>query len=387
MKAQLIVFYLLLFFYKANCQTLHSVIITDQLDMKIGATCMASETKMDNQFHKIADKIDYAYKPNLLAYDKFNSQSLIKTIQSLNVAEGDILITYYAGKSFFRKKRKSEFPNFLFAPKNYISMTEIGNKMEKKNAHLSLLILDSQNTIFDINIPDGPKPIDLVGISADLSKIIAKKIFLGTCGLFKIASGINKKTIPLKLYAGQPLNSHFSEQFAKVLDNYFSDNTMERIYSFTIDNVMEDVERNIKSGSKQPINEPILVLKHENCTAQALTTAGKINQYKYPENIPALESRIREIIKITDDKKQDYLIGKLNECIHDFANFSTTIDTPEGKNILNLNNISFLNYVKENAKKIKTFDFNNKNQAFRLPINDPAIPEQVDLQFTIKFLP
>jgi hypothetical protein len=379
-----LVFILLTISCNLNSQTLHAIIVSDQKDFKISPTCIASETKMFQTVSFISEKLKYTLNPIYLKNETFNQQSLIKAIRSLHVQESDIIITYFVGKSFFRRKQKSEFPHLLFERKNYVSMTIVGEELIAKKAHLSMLILDSQNTVFDIEIPSGPFVDGLTTVGPDLSEIISKKIFLGSCGHIKIASGIKKGSINLERQSGKPQNSHFSEEFSNEIKEITRMMKIPKEQNLTIDYLFENVEIKMRYGNKTSITEPLLLIKRENCTQNALERAEKINNFKYPESMVELDARLQEILKEQSKQKRDYLFDKISEGIDKYAQFNGLINYPDGQKV-KFHNFSnqFISFLKLNADKISVLEFSDKSRVFELPIGNPFDKKNTVIKFNM----
>lgn len=130
----------------SEAQTFHTIIMVNKEEQNIGRQPdrIADYNNMSTFFSSIAKYL--GYKNNMLRYSgaTFTTRSANQAIESLNVAENDIVVFYYSGHG--GNLSRDEWPHMEFLD-NLYSETALYNKLKAKsiNAKMILCISDCCN--------------------------------------------------------------------------------------------------------------------------------------------------------------------------------------------------------------------------------------------------
>jgi hypothetical protein len=174
----------------ATSQTLHAIFVSDVEDPKLGGISLKDEERI-LQILKTAEwgtglKLETYYHNRA----SFTASAIRDRLKSLPVQPRDVVFFYYTGLGFY-PEGKSQFPAFklkenvlqrLTGSEPLLSLDEVGDILQQKGARLNVVMADCRDSTLEFSIYPGPL------LDEDVKEVSLKKLFLGFCGLIKIAS-------------------------------------------------------------------------------------------------------------------------------------------------------------------------------------------------------
>ncbi|MFB9294853.1 caspase family protein [Persicitalea jodogahamensis] len=164
--------------------------VSDVEDAQLGGVSLRDEEKI-LQILKTAEwgtglKLETYYHNRA----SFTASAIRDRLKSLPVQPRDVVFFYYTGLGHY-PNANSQFPAFklkenamqqLLGRKPALSLDEVGDMLQQKGARLNIVMADCRDTTLEFSIYPGPL------LDEDVKEVSLKKLFLGFCGLIKIAS-------------------------------------------------------------------------------------------------------------------------------------------------------------------------------------------------------
>lgn len=224
-----IVVLILLFPLVIKAQTVHLIIVADYEDPKFGVTSIADEERIFKMFTTVKNHLKYELSTTYLSKSTFTSKDVLKTISKLRSRRRDIIVFYYSGKGFYPSSSNSAFPHFQLndAGTSPLSLDEVAKLIDRKREALGLVIADCRDTL-----PTESGIAASITFSEDwIGELITQKLFLGACGIMKVASGRENKPV---FTTQSGASSAFTAGFTSSYDNMFTTATIDQLDGITL---------------------------------------------------------------------------------------------------------------------------------------------------------
>jgi hypothetical protein len=341
MKKIILICFLFLPNISANSQTLHLILVSDYADPTFGKISLQNEEKITTMFRTVADTLHYGYKILYLntMNKRFNRANVVSGINSINTNPEDIIIFYYNGLGVYPNGSNSIFPSFKLADtdNNPLSMDAVTNQLRNKRGRLMMVISDTrdtQNTFTEI--PPG------FTVGEDLKKIIVRKLFLETSGLYKIASSKKKK----------PSYPYFTQAFTKNFTYLLQEDDSNEIPPMSLNFLLERTQNSLNSMvSESTIKIP----------QQIETTFEKFNRpvKNYPSStfdIPSpalLKSQLELLANNTLDSIRVKTIQSVRNLFTPNAMLEVRVENANSQNN-SIAKMTIEDYIKQTEKYDKT---------------------------------
>lgn len=170
----------------SNAQTLHLVNVADTEDINIGVGTERNAQMIKDYVTSVASLLNFQLDYHLLVGSLFSCASLEDAVQGLQVNSADIVVFYYAGHGFRKKKSGSKFP-LLYCDANppYPDLSNVAARIAQKGARLTIAVADSCNVVSQ----ESPPPIAGLG-GQNPAAAQVKKLFLGYKGVLIMSGAI-----------------------------------------------------------------------------------------------------------------------------------------------------------------------------------------------------
>jgi len=202
--------------FSVKSQTLHAILVSDVEDSRLGGTSLAGEGRI----MQVLKAAEWGTELKLKTYyhnrATFTANAVRETLKDMQIGDKDVVFFYYTGLGYYAGKNKM-FPTFQLkengmqpllslVKKNVpLSVDEVGKVLQSKGARLNVVFADCPDTETDPLLGSG------LYTDEDVRKVFLKKLFLGSCGLVKIANarGVNGFTNRFTLGFKQLLRQKF----------------------------------------------------------------------------------------------------------------------------------------------------------------------------------
>lgn len=183
-----------------SAQTLHAVLISDVEDQQFGMTSQIDEEKILKLLQTASAYTGLKLKPTYLNRSQFTALAVRKALAALPVQPKDIVFFYYTGLGTY--EGDSKFPSFQLkenllqqvrsriAPSPLLSLDEVGTLLQKKGSRLNIVMAECRNSADSLE-----RLLRASGPDEDLRRVYLKKLFLGSCGLVKVASAAKDQKV------------------------------------------------------------------------------------------------------------------------------------------------------------------------------------------------
>jgi hypothetical protein len=187
--------------FDATSQTLHAIMVSDVEDPKLGGVSLSDEAAI---LH-ILETAEWGTGLKLKTYyhnrSSFTASAIRETLENLRVRSRDVVFFYYTGLGYY-PDATSQFPAFklkesalrpllvFFSRKPPLSLNEVGDILQQKGARLNVVMADCRDRGEDLMTYGGTTTVD-----EDIGHVFLKKLFLGSCGLVKVASAGQGKPV------------------------------------------------------------------------------------------------------------------------------------------------------------------------------------------------
>ncbi|WP_373511248.1 hypothetical protein [Persicitalea sp.] len=176
-----------------NSQTLHAILVSDVEDPKLGGVSLSDE-KQILQILKTAESgtgLKLKEYPHNRA--NFTAKAVRETLNQMRIGAQDVVFFYYTGLGYY-PDANSQFPAFklkesalqpllsFFSSEPPLSLDEVGDILQERGARLNVVMADCRDTTLEFITYPGAL------LDEEVKKVSLKKLFLGFCGLIKIAS-------------------------------------------------------------------------------------------------------------------------------------------------------------------------------------------------------
>ena len=226
-------------------QTLHAILVSDVEDPKLGGVSLRDEGKILD----ILTTAEWGTGLKLKTYyhnrATFTVSAIRETLDNLPVQSQDVVFFYYTGLGHYPEKSDA-FPTFklkesLFQPvfvffnqRLPLSLNEVGEILHEKGARLNIVMADCRDAALPPLYIDW-QPEQGTSVEEDVKKVFLKKLFLGSCGLVKVASARSGQKVWAEV-SGKPVGSLYTEKFfrnfEKMLDPPKTDGNIEPLSRF-----------------------------------------------------------------------------------------------------------------------------------------------------------
>ncbi len=219
-----IIFALVFLSFSVKSQTLHAIFVSDVEDPKLGGISLKDEEKILQILKTAESGTGLKLKEYYHNGASFTASAIRDRLKNLPIQPKDVVFFYYTGLGFY-PDGNSQFPAFklkentlqrLTGSKPPLSLDEVGDILQQKGARLNVVMADCRDTIEDLGIKL-PKLI----LDEDIRQVFLKKMFLGSCGLVKIASAKKGQPVLATEFGGSVYTANFSSTFKILLNNNF----------------------------------------------------------------------------------------------------------------------------------------------------------------------
>jgi hypothetical protein len=172
--------------------SLHAVLVGDTADIDIGASIVQDLNNMTTEINKISKTTNLKLDLQVIQGKETSVATLEKAINTIDVAEDDVVLMYFSMHGFRTPLKTSPWPNLYFSIENVgLDMDEVTRSILEKNPRLLIVLTDTCNTLVSesafklmaLNEVQG-RNVDLKGTESENYK----RLFLKTSGLIQ-ASG------------------------------------------------------------------------------------------------------------------------------------------------------------------------------------------------------
>jgi hypothetical protein len=238
MKFLLLVMYLI---GTINCdgQTLHLITVGAFDDKKLSSAVFSDIEVMKENLNFICQNINYKLTTKIIGNADFNSNSILKSLDTIKVEPQDIIFFYYSGHGYNDSNANTRFPIFQLNDfkQHQLLVDDVSDLLKAKNARLSITMGDMCNNF----LPNGEKGmgkiISIKGgyVSEDMNPVL-RKLFLETQGYIKIAS--SEKSQFSNAYQDGSL---YTKAFDKALTEAIDKNT-----EISWESLLEDAQQRLE---------------------------------------------------------------------------------------------------------------------------------------------
>jgi len=181
---------LLFLSFSVKSQTLHAIMVSDVEDPKLGGVSLRDEETILQILKSAESGTGLELKTYYHNRASFTAKAVRETLSQMRVGAKDVVFFYYTGLGFY-PDANSQFPTFklkesfmqrLPVGKPPPSLDEVGDILQQRGVRLNVVMADCRNTTASFSDYPGPIPDE------DVRNVFWKKLFLGSCGLVKIAS-------------------------------------------------------------------------------------------------------------------------------------------------------------------------------------------------------
>jgi hypothetical protein len=321
MRTSLFLFLFSFLSLDATSQTLHAIFVSDVEDPKLGGISLKDEEKI-LQILKTAEwgtglKLETYYHNRA----SFTASAIRDRLKSMRVQPRDVVFFYYTGLGYY-PDANTQFPAFklkentlqrLTGSKPPLSLDEVGNILQQKGARLNVVMADCRDTIEDLGIRL-QKPI----LDEDVRQVFLKKMFLGSCGLIKIASAKKGQPVLATELGGSVYTANFSRTFKILLNDNF-DGARKAVWPRFLERTKS---QNFFRKDYAPLDEtPVIEINACTPSQHRLTTPYA----SYEHAITA--GKIEEMLKNYKDNGGDYekLDDRIRKAFHPNAKIELII--------------------------------------------------------------
>ncbi|MFN8354877.1 MAG: caspase family protein [Spirosomataceae bacterium] len=375
-------------------QTLHLVLVADLDDNQFKINSLQSQEQILEIMETVAQKIAYKLQPTYLNKNAFTSDAIKSTIKKLITTPNDLMVVYYTGLGYYPANSSSNYP-FLQVTnyqKKPISLDEIGNLLLEKQVRLGIAMADcrdSELTVEKTIVERYPPPQAMTVIQADLRKLLLKTMFLGPCGLLKVASTQrnqkaflvkeNLKTILVSIGSQTDTLNTYNEtgQKGAIFTYSFYNSFKESLKSVSVEDIPNASLSQLLQNTQQMMTNELNPMKNTNnvqtvrwefsdCSTVFQQKIVKLPSYLYPKDRKELDVKLNQMIATTDKRLRNEFAARLNDLFTANA-FVTVIQTndyppehPKFKTRINrLTAENYLNSLAASAEKIKKVTIKN----------------------------
>lgn len=176
----------------AYSQTLHAILMADELVSDIGLSCAGDLKIMTENMQQISNGIDYQLNKVVLTHSNFTAAALREAIQKLPVSPQDVVFFYYSGHGYNLTTNLSDYPfllvtNFRADP---IGLDEIEQLIQNLKPRFCITMGDCCNNIATStqNRSIARPIIKSATNSPEQIKAIFQQLFLIPTGFIKVSS-------------------------------------------------------------------------------------------------------------------------------------------------------------------------------------------------------
>lgn len=136
----------------AKAQTLHTILVADTYDNKIGESCRTDFDNMKPQAAQMAKSCGYSHKLYSYKGGDFDKHTLLNGLNALKVGEKDVVLFFYAGHGV--RNNSSKWPKLVLengekktelGANAALPLTEVQKIFNQKGFRFSILITDCCN--------------------------------------------------------------------------------------------------------------------------------------------------------------------------------------------------------------------------------------------------
>ncbi len=227
MKKLLLTLLLLCPVLLASSQTLHAIMVSDVEDPELGGVSLSDEQKI----MQVLKTAEWGTRLKIKTYyhnrSSFTASAIRETLENLRVRSRDVVFFYYTGLGYY-PDANSQLPAFklkesalrpllvFFSRKLPLSLDEVGDILQERGARLNVVMADCRDKAEDLGIVAPGTVLD-----EDVRQVFLKKLFLGNCGLVKIASAKNGQQVWANEGDGSVYTENFNSTFKALLQSNF----------------------------------------------------------------------------------------------------------------------------------------------------------------------
>jgi tetratricopeptide (TPR) repeat protein len=223
---------ILLFPIIARSQTLHLVPIMSTDDKIIGPNAKVVLQKWITECSQIAQAtgMNFKHRDYMVVGSDFSKQKALSVLSNMDVGSNDVIFSYIFTHGYRAVEQQSKYPNLQMVYKvtsaqveqfeqNMLSSSYYFNKLQEKNARLTILVVEACNKETAIAEPDrGYGNAKIIAIEKELDVEQYRQLF-NVRGTVIVASASPGEAANAPPSADE---SHFSENFRRQLKNMMS---------------------------------------------------------------------------------------------------------------------------------------------------------------------
>lgn len=301
MKKLLLAFLLLGVVFDATSQTLHAIMVSDVEDAKLGGISLVDEKQILQILETAESGTGLKLKTYYLNRASFTAKDVRETLNQMRVGSRDVVFFYYTGLGYypgqndtfptFKLKANALRPLLFFLKDNELSLDEVGDMLQNKGARLNVVMADCRDTAEDlVTYERGINPDE------DMREVTLKKLFLGSCGLVKVASAQKGKRVWAnqgQFGIGSVFTDKFNSTFKSLLQAQF-----HGVRQATWPQVLASAEsneiylRNDNPSRIRKLDTQQAVYEIKACSASQRRQTTQYAAYKYSLTVGDIQSEL-----------------------------------------------------------------------------------------------
>ena len=294
-----IILLLLFLSFSVKSQTLHAIMVSDVEDPKLGGISLVDEKQILQILETAESGTGLKLQTYYLNRGSFTAKAVRETLKQMRVDSRDIVFFYYTGLGYypgqndkfptFKLKENALRPLLFFLNNNPLSLDEVGDILQDKGARLNVVMADCRDTAEDLMTIDAGITFD-----EDMREVTLKKLFLGSCGLVKVASAERGKRVWAnqgQFGIGSVYTENFNSTFKSMLQAQFNG-----VRQATWPQILKNTESNgiylRNDNSFRLVDTQKAIYEISACSASQRRRTTRYATYKYSLTVGDIQSRL-----------------------------------------------------------------------------------------------
>ncbi len=306
MKNLLLAFFIFAVSFEAFPQTLHAILVSDVEDPKLGGISLSDEATILEILKNAEGGTGLKLQTYYHNTSSFTAKAVRETLNQMRVGPKDVVFFYYTGLGYYPGPN-DKFPTFklkenalrIFSNNDLmLSLDEVGDILQSKGARLNIVMADCRDTVEDLMTIAATTNLD-----EDVSAIFLKKLFLGSCGLIKVASAGKGKEVWAnqgQFGIGSVYTENFNSTFKGMLEAQFNG-----VRQATWPQILENAESNEiyprKDDRSRRVDTQKAVYEIRACSASQRRRTTRYATYKYSLTVGDIGSKLDKYRKSGGD--------------------------------------------------------------------------------------
>jgi len=293
-----IILLLLFLSFSVKSQTLHAIMVSDVEDSKLGGISLVDEKQILQILKTAESGTGLKLQTYYLNRGSFTANAVRETLKQMRVGNRDVVFFYYSGLGYypgqndrlptFKLKENALRPLLFFLNNNPLSLDEVGDILQDKGARLNIVMADCRDTAEDLMTIDKGITFD-----EDMREVTLKKLFLGSCGLVKVASAERGKQVWAnqgQFGIGSVYTENFNSTFRGLLEAQFYG-----VRQATLPQILKNTESNgiyRNDNSSRLVDTQKAVYEIKACSASQRRRTTPYASYKYSLTVGDIQSKL-----------------------------------------------------------------------------------------------